>query len=121
MKGCLGLCFEALVLSLTIDQPHIRAIEAYVGFVEVLLAGQAGQRQSRHAHSLKPQHLQIAERCMKTCGRTGFIMHAGFSVGLCDTQSYHTHIDALAYYRKSSPIFSVSKGCSTRSCFQGFT
>ena len=64
MKGCLGLCFEALVLSLTIDQPHIRAIEAHVGFVEVLLAGQAGQRQSRHAHSLKPQHLQIAERCM---------------------------------------------------------
>ena len=56
----MGLCFGALVLHLTIDQPNIRAIEPLVGSIEVLLAGQAGQRQSRHAHTLKPQHLQIA-------------------------------------------------------------
>ena len=64
IKHALRLCLGAMVLSLTIDQPKVRAVEPFVGSIEVLLAGQAGQRQSRNAHSLKPQHLQIAQRGM---------------------------------------------------------
>ena len=64
IKHALRLCLGAMVLSLTIDQPNIRAVKPFVRSIEVLLAGQAGQRQGRHAHSLKPQHLQIAQRGM---------------------------------------------------------